>query len=59
LRNTSRGSSDSIVTRLRAGQLGLDCRQEQGYFLRHCFQTDSGANPDPYPMGTRGLFSRW
>jgi len=59
LTSTSRGSSDSIVTRLRAGQLGLECRQGQGYFLRHCVQTDSGANIDSYTMGNRGLLSRW
>jgi len=59
LKNTSRGSLDSIVTRLWAGQLGLDCRQGQGYFLRYCVQTDSGANPGSYIMGNRGLLRRW
>jgi hypothetical protein len=48
----SRGSSVSIVTRLRPGLPGFDSRQEQGLFSRHRVQTVSGAHPTSYPMCT-------
>jgi hypothetical protein len=52
----SRGSSVSIVTRLRAGRPGFDSRQEQEYLsLRHRVQTDSKAYPASYPVGSGAI----
>jgi hypothetical protein len=42
----SRGSSVSIVTRLRAERPLFDCRQVLGFISLHCVQTDSGAHPE-------------
>jgi hypothetical protein len=48
-----RSSSVSIVTELRAGRPGFDSRHEQELFsLRHRVQTQSGAHPVSYQMGT-------
>jgi hypothetical protein len=53
----SRGSSVSIVTRLRPGRLGFDSRQ--GFFsLCHRTQVGSGVHPASYSMGTGGSFRR-
>jgi hypothetical protein len=48
-RNVSRYSAG-----LRAGQLGFDSLQRQNFSLLHSFQTDSGAYPASYTMGTAG-----
>jgi hypothetical protein len=52
------GSSDSEVTKLRAGRSGLISRRcNNGIFsLRHRFQTGSGVHPASYPMGTGGCY---
>jgi hypothetical protein len=49
------GSSVIIMTRLRAGQPGLDSRQG-GYLFsrRNPVQTSSGAHPASYPMCNGG-----
>jgi hypothetical protein len=48
----SRGSSVSIVTRLRTGRLGFDSWQDLGLFsLLRRLQTGSGAHPASYSMG--------
>jgi hypothetical protein len=53
----SRGSSVSIVTRLRNGPIP---GRGNGEILSPChrFQTDSGAHPASYQMGTRGKAAR-
>jgi hypothetical protein len=55
-----RGSSVSIVAKLRAGQPGFDSRQEQRPFsLRHRVQIRSGDHPPSLlSNGYRGLFPR-
>jgi hypothetical protein len=54
----SRGSSVSIVTRLQAGRSGFDSRQGRVFSLRHRIQTDSGAHPASYSIGTGASFFR-
>jgi hypothetical protein len=52
------GISVSIVTRLRAGRQGFDSRQEQLWdFSLRRVQTQSGAHPASYTVGTGGSFS--
>jgi hypothetical protein len=50
-----RGSSVSMVTRLRAGRPGLISRYREEVFLfaTVVFNIGSGANPVSYPVGTR------
>jgi hypothetical protein len=50
------GTTDSIVTRLRAGRPGFESRQGQrmDFFLRHCVESDWGQAI--IPLGTGGLF---
>jgi hypothetical protein len=44
-------------TRLRAGWSGVRVQVGAGNFSpHHRIQTDSGAHPTSYPMGTRGSF---
>jgi hypothetical protein len=41
---------------LRAGRPRFDFRQEDDFSLLHRDQSDSGAHPAPYTMGTGGSF---
>jgi hypothetical protein len=56
----SRDSSESIATRLWAGRPGFDSWQGQQIFLfiPHSVQTDSGAHPASYPMGTESVIPK-
>jgi len=53
----SRGSSVSIVTRLRAGRPASISGRGRDFSLHHCDQTFSGAHP-AYQTGTGGSFPR-
>jgi hypothetical protein len=49
-----------VLPHLRAVCYGLDDRglipdRSSDYFLRHCLQTGSGAQPASYRMGTDGI----
>jgi len=48
------GSSVSIPTEVQTGQTGSDWWQGHG-FICHCIQTNSGAHPASYSVGTRAL----
>jgi len=49
-----RGSSVSVLTRLRAGRPGFDSRHGKRFSLRHRVQTGPGAHQDSYRLGNGG-----
>jgi len=53
--NDTPDSSVSVVTGLRAGELGFGSRQRRGFFFRRV-QTGCGAHPDSCVVGTGDPF---
>jgi hypothetical protein len=50
------GIAQSVQQRAKGWTAGVDSRQEQDFSLVHSIETDSGAHPASYPMGTVGYF---
>jgi hypothetical protein len=50
-------SSVSVVIELRAGRPGFDYREGRDYFLHHRVETDTGAHPASYLLGTERYFT--